>query len=358
MTKNLWACAALVGLLLSLSALLGANAMAVTGGDVSDAEISLKTASNQNDLRWPQPPMSTKIVFVQSIRTFTDVGISKSLFSRLADWILGDEDLRLLRPSSAAVVGNVLYVADMGHKGVHRFDQAGSRHTLVRGPEGQIFPSPVGLTPGATQNVLIADSALGKIFSLSAGDEYASELPLTRAVKQPTGIVFSRARQELYVVDTAAHQIQVYTAQGQWLRSIGVRGKEQGEFNFPTYIALTHAGDLVVADSLNFRIQIFRPTGEFLLAFGHQGDSTGDMGRIKGVAVDAQDHIYVVDGLFSAVQLFDLQGRFLLTLGAMGKANGEFWLPMGIFIDRQQRVYIADSANQRLQVLRYLGESP
>ena len=87
-------------------------------------------------------------------------------------------------------------------------------------------------------------------------------------------------------------------------------------------------------------------------------DGSGNLSRPKGVAVDHDGHIYVVDALFHALQLFDEQGNLLLPVGQRGTGRGEFYLPTGIFIDNRSEIYIADSHNQRVQILRYLGERP
>ena len=308
-------------------------------------------------LQWPPAPAPARIEFEHSIRRPVDAGIQRGWFTRVADWLFGEEEWRLQRPSAVVRQEGVLYVADPGHKGVHRLDPVRARHDLVRGPDGMALPSPVGLAAGPGQQVLIADSALGQIFVLGPHDAQARALPLTRPVQQPTGIAYSAAREEIAVVDTAAHQIQVYSTKGQWLRTVGKRGKGEGEFNYPTYIALAPNGQWVVTDALNFRIQVLDPDGTCVRMFGRQGDGSGDFGRHKGVAVDAHAHLYVADGLFSAIQVFDMQGQFLLTLGSLGRAEGEFWLPMGVSIDGPD-LYVADSANQRVQVFRLVEASP
>jgi DNA-binding beta-propeller fold protein YncE len=308
-------------------------------------------------LQWPPAPAQARVAFGYSLQSSVDAGVQRGWLTRVTDWLFGEEELRLQRPSAVVRQGGVLYVADLGHKGVHRLDAARSRHDLVRGPDGMLLPSPVGLAAGPGQQVLIADSALGQIFILGPQDAQAQVLPLTRPVRQPTGIAYSSAREEIAVVDTAAHQIQVYSTKGEWLRTVGKRGKEEAEFNYPTYIALAPNGQWVVTDALNFRIQVLAPDGTFVRMFGRQGDGSGDFGRHKGVAVDAQGHLYVVDGLFSAIQVFDLQGQFLLALGSLGRAEGEFWLPMGVSIDGTH-LYVADSANQRVQVFRLLEALP
>ena len=62
--------------------------------------------------------------------------------------------------------------------------------------------------------------------------------------------------------------------------------------------------------------------------------------------------------MFHALQVFDRDGVFLLAVGGQGRAAGEFWLPTGLFVSDNDTIYIADSHNQRVQVLRYIGDQP
>ena len=73
------------------------------------------------------------------------------------------------------------------------------------------------------------------------------------------------------------------------------------------------------------------------------------------MAVDDSGNIYVVDGLFDNIQVFDPDGRLLMVIGSRGAGAGEFWSPGGLCIDGDD-VFIADTFNNRIQVLRYLGE--
>ena len=250
----------------------------------------------------------------------------------------------------------ILYVADPGARGVHRFDTAGGNYSLITAADDLALPSPVGLARGAAGEVYVADSKLAQILVIRPGTKVAVRLYLEVKLTQPTGIAFDAVSGRLYVVDTAEHRIHIFERDGSLAGSIGRRGTGDGEFNYPTYLWRTPQGRLYVTDSLNFRVQAFDERCQFIGKFGHQGDGSGDAARPKGVATDRHGHVYVVDALFHAFQIFDASGRLLLPVGERGQAHGEFWLPTGIFIDAEtETIYIADSYNQRIQVLRYLG---
>jgi DNA-binding beta-propeller fold protein YncE len=319
---------------------------AVAASEVRGAEV----------LVWPPAPAPARIEFVKTFSSATDLGISRTFFERIADFLFGPPDSTVHKPMAVVARGGLIHVGDPGAGGVHRFDTAHGRYTLVKGPKGARLPSPVGLAVDAAGVVYVADSVLARVFVIRPGADEAAPLALAATLKQPTAIAVAPDGR-LYVVDTTAHVIRVFAANGDALATIGGRGTGPGEFNYPTHIALGPQGRILVNDALNYRIQVFDAAGHFVSAFGRHGDGTGDAARQKGVAVDRYGHIYVADALLHAVQIFDEAGRLLLPVGEQGQQPGEFWLPTGLFIDRDDHdtIYVADSFNQRVQVLRYIG---
>lgn len=311
----------------------------------------------QPSILWPAPPAQSRIAYIRSFNKPADLGIGRSFLQWLSDIFTGGQEYRLIRPMAVVVSAEkAIYVADPGAKGVHRFDQNHGEYQLISRAEEQILPSPVGLALGADNSVYVADSELAQLFQIRAGEKIATPLFPQLKLSQPTGIAYDASTQRLYVADTAQHHIVVLTATGKVLKIIGQRGHRDGEFNFPTYLWLDAHHRLFVTDSLNFRIQIFDANGNYLGKFGQYGDGSGNLARPKGVALDRDGHVYVVDGLFHALQIFDEQGNLLLPIGQRGTGPGDFYLPTGIFIDSGNQIYIADSHNQRIQILRYLGE--
>lgn len=327
----------------------------VLGLALSACAPPVQTVESKTPLVWPAAPDAPRVVFVKAFSRPEDLGISRGLLQRFADLLFGGEQAHLVRPMAVVAAGDILYVADPGAKGVHRFNQKDGSYALIHAAGGGPLLSPVGLALGAAGEVYVSDSALATVFVIRPGATEAVPLSLGMRLGQPTGIAFDPASGRLFVVDTSAHRVNVYKSDGAFETSIGRRGTAEGEFNYPTLLWRTPQGRLYVTDSLNFRIQSFDEHGRFLAKFGGLGDGTGDLPRQKGVATDRLGHIYVVDALFHAIQIFDQRGRFLLSLGGIGQERGEFWLPAGLFIDQDDRIYVADSYNRRVQVLRYIG---
>lgn len=312
--------------------------------------------NNNTGLVWPGQPEKTRIAYVASFNHPDNFGIEKGFFTWLGELFTGEKERRMIRPMAITQTSdNILFVADPGVKGIHRYDLKNKRYSLIRLADEKILPSPVGLAVDKDDNVYVVDSELAQIFKIEKNKKHAIAVSLHAQLIQPTSVVIDSDNDSLYITDTAAHQIKHFSFDGKLKSIIGKRGTAKGEFNYPTMIWRDKSGQLFVTDSLNFRVQIFNRNGKFIRYFGKQGGGSGHLSRPKGVATDSNGHIYIVDGLFHVFQLFDNKGRFLIHVGTQGQGEGEFWLPSGIFINNNDMIYIADSHNQRVQVFRYIG---
>ena len=308
---------------------------------------------------WPKPPAQARIEFVQNIATPEDIGITPGFWSRLASIFVGKKETRLIRPTAAVITSDeILYVADPGHKVVHRFDIKQKRHDMLQLHKNEAFRSPVALTiDNASDRVYVSDSALNRIYVLDKESEDVIPFQTSIELEQPTGLAFDSQRGRLYVVNTRQHRVDAFDRQGELQFTIGSRGSGKAQFNYPTQIWCDAAtGELWVTDSLNFRVQRFTQHGEYISTFSGVGDATGNLARPKGVATDALGHVYIVDALLNTLQIFNKNGELLLYLGEQGRGIGQFWLPVGIYIDSNNRIYVADSFNNRVQVFRYLED--
>jgi len=310
--------------------------------------------NNNSGLVWPGLPAKPRIAYVDSFNHPDNFGIEKGFFTWLGELFTGEEERRMVRPMAITQTSNnILFVADPGVKGIHRYDLKNKRYSLIRQEDEKILPSPVGLAVDDNDTVYIVDSELAQLFKIEKNKNEAIAISLQSPLIQPTSVATDSG--SLYIADTAAHHIKHFSFDGKLKSVIGKRGTAQGEFNYPTMIWRDKSGKLFVNDSLNFRVQIFNSDGKFIRHFGKQGGGSGHLSRSKGVATDSNGHVYVVDSLFHLFQLFDEKGRLLIHVGGQGQGQGEFWLPSGIFISDNDVIYIADSHNQRVQVFRYIG---
>jgi len=302
---------------------------------------------------WPPPPEIPRIKWVTQWSNKYDFGGPNPVLT----FLLGEEAVEALRRPSAVVAdsaGNI-YAADAERGLIFVFDI--EKNTLRFLGLGELA-GPVGITIDNKRGVVyVADSRRDQVIGLDKNTgKLVMKVGAPKEFKNPSGMVFDEERDRLYVTDTQNHVVRVFDKDGRPLFIIGKRGAEDGEFNFPSYLALDSKGRLFVADTLNFRVQIFDPDGKFLKKFGRLGDVPGTFTRPYGIGVDSEGHVYVIDAAFNNFQIFEENGDLLLWVGEAGAKPGEFYVPQGMYIDKQDRIYVADSLNRRVQVFQYLKE--
>ena len=305
-------------------------------------------------LVWPPPPQRPRIRFIKTVAHPADLGIQPSFWQRIMEFLAGREEEWFIRPTGVAATGRTLYVADPGSQALWILNPEAGQFRRIREAGGQQLVSPVAVAMGRGERIYLADSFLAKIF-VYRGDGTLAGTIADPDLKRPAGVAYDPVRDRLYVADSAAHRVWIFTGDGRPAGTIGQRGAGDGEFNFPSHVAVDKNGTLYVTDSLGFRIQFFSPDGRFAGQFGRHGDNSGDFASPKGVALDSEGHIYVAEALFDAVQIFDQRGRFLLAFGERGLGPGQFWLPGGLYIDGRDQIYVADAYNQRIQIFQYLA---
>lgn len=306
-------------------------------------------------LVWPATPQEPRIEWVKEVKLFDQQAQESGLWAKVKNFLFGYEPVSMLRPYGVATdYSNRLFVADTGASIVHVFDLVSSRHVMIEGAETVPLQAPIALAYAGNDQLYITDSAQGMVLRYNLKEGVLTPF-IPYSLQRPTGIAYNWQTKQLFVSDTAAHEIVVFDLSGAELFRFGGRGTEEGLFNYPTDIWVDLQGQVYVTDALNARIQIFSAEGRYIRSFGQPGDTPGSFAKPKGVTVDRAGHIYVCDALFDAVQIFDAEGHLLMTFGDNGSRPGQFWMPSGIFADRQGFIYVTDTYNRRIQVFRHIN---
>lgn len=305
---------------------------------------------------WPLPPERPRVQHLQTFITPQDLGAKRGFFTRLWDFIVGEDTLdRIQSPHGVTADGEgALYVADWGVGLIHYFHLSKKKYDSFSKTKMGPLVSPIGLALDDDGLLYVTDSVMRRVFVFSGtknkriiGDD---------TLIRPTGIAINKKAKRIYVVDTGGHRVDVFDLEGKRLFSFGGNGDQDGQLNYPTHIAVDRAGDVYVMDSLNYRVQIFDRDGRYLSQFGGNGTGIRDFMKPKGIAVDSERHVWVSDSLRNSIQVFDRSGRLLLIFGRLGTGPGNFNLPAGIFMDSKDRMIVADSYNYRVQMFQYLKD--
>jgi DNA-binding beta-propeller fold protein YncE len=325
--------------------------------------LGMDDAPEGKRLLWPAEPEVPRYLYAGTLTgapNFKPEARGQGVLQALGRWVAGLDGqpvppLVLQRPG--ALVGDDagrLYVADASRQAVFVFDERAGELLLWDIAEGTLrFNAPAGLAlaPGL---VFVSDAELQAVFVLDRAGQPLRSFGRGR-LQRPTGLARDAARGRLYVADTGAHDIKVFSDGGDLLAVIGRRGSGPGEFNFPTHLAYAD-GALYVTDTLNHRVQVFdAETHVPRRALGTLGLRVGELVRPKGVGVDGEGNVYVVESYHDSLLVFNAQGEFLLPIGGTGTATGRFYLPAGVWVDARNRVHVADMFNGRIVLFQFLG---
>ncbi len=150
-------------------------------------------------------------------------------------------------------------------------------------------------------------------------------------------------------------RVSVVTLDEEYISEFGSHGEEDGQFIWPSSIAVDGEGKVYVADEWLNRISIFSKDGEFLSKWGKSGSGDGELNQPAGIAIRG-DLMYLTDSRNHRVQVFTLDGEFRNKFGSQGSGPGQFNLPWGICLAPDGSVYVADWRNDRVQQFSGDGE--
>lgn len=266
----------------------------------------------------------------------------------------GTRDGRLQKPRAAAADANGnVFVADMTDR-IQVFSPDGTFLRCWRLPDFDI-DGPTGMSVDAAGNVLVADTHFFRVLVFSPT---GTVLQTIGGVKQGTapgqfGYVRDavRLRSGEFVTSESGEfdRIQVFAADGRFLRTWGSPGDAPGQFRRPEALALDNRERLFVADTCNHRIQIFDVFGRLLGHWGGHGTVPGRLSYPYDIAFGPDGSLYVCEWGNCRVQKFSCDGRSLGCWGTAGRGPGELNNPWALTVDHTGRVYVVDTGNHRVQ---------
>lgn len=328
-------------LLLGLVALTAASAMS---GCASTSEKKIARAA----VFYPPLPNPPRI---QYLATFSGPGDINATRSAWLDFLIGKDTGQaeaIKKPYGVAIQAGRIYVTDTRGGGYAVFDLQRRRFEFVQGSGGGKLPKPINISVDTDGSKYVTDTGRNQIVVFDKDDRYLRAYGADGEFKPgDTAVVGNR----LYVTDLKHQQVQALDkATGKLLFKIGQPGSKEGEFVFPTNLAVGPDQHLYVTDTGNFRIEKFTLDGKFVRSFGAVGSGFGQFARPKGVALDRDGRLYVVDAAFQNIQVLSPEGKLLMFFGSAGDDPESMNLPTQVVIDYDNVQYFQPYADPKFKL--------
>jgi DNA-binding beta-propeller fold protein YncE len=332
---------------------------------------SVVSTLDYSKIVWPNPPAITRVkyldLFYGEKREAQQAAKKSGWMDRLSGVATGETSqtklkFQLLSPYGLAVDSKgLLYVADHKVGAIFIFNTETKDVEFIKHGVQARFGLITGLAIDDSDRLFVSDSELRHV--LVFNPQHKAEGSISEGMSSPAGVAVDNENRFLYVCDTDLDQVLVYDADPPYklLRTIGTSGKKHtltlpGEFAFPTNVAVDGDGNVFVSDTFNDRVEIFDAEGNFIRTFGKAGDGPGYFARPKGIAVDGDGHVWVADSVTDRVQAFTQEGRLLLWMGGHGLLPGQFTAINGVTMDKKNRLFTSEQYIARVQMFRYIPD--
>ena len=299
-------------------------------------------------LYFPPPPDEPRIQFLTSFSS--ERGYAGT--SRFMDYVVGTEktDAPFAKPYGITIRQGKLYVCDSVPAAIEILDLS-KRKLSYFGSSGEgRMRLPINVAVDADGTRYVTDTTRGQVLIYSKAEDYLGAIG-KKDESKPVGVAIAGNR--LYVTDLKNHSVRVYDkTKRELLFSIPRNPADQkSRLLSPTNIAIDREGRLYVSDTGAFLIQIYDADGAYLRTIGEQGLSPGNFALPKGIAVDREGRVYVVDAATQVIQIFDAEGRILMYFGnPKVDGPGGTDLPAGIAVDYDHLKYFQKYASPDFKV--------
>ena len=219
--------------------------------------------------------------------------------------------------------------------------------------------SPGGVAVTQAGEVLVASQYHLKRFDVTGkflgktGDFKEPDSDLT--LQGPLGLALG-PEGRIYIVETGKHRVKILNSDFTFHKSFskGDRRLGPGHLNNPMSVAVNSKGEVFVTDLSNNDIQVFSAEGDYLFRFKLQGHGLGRLQAPMAIAIDAQDYVYVGGGTgtISVFAIKDQKPVFVKAFGSHGCEMGQFSAIRCMHVDREGRLYVGEMSTNRIQVFQ------
>lgn len=254
------------------------------------------------------------------------------------------------------------------------------KHRPIESTAGEIFYSPKSVSIDAqTKDVYICDFGNNRVQVFNSSFHFL--FMFSDRMNEPVGICVNQGK--VYVVQSITHSLNVYNNAGDFLQSVGKKGENELEFQWPRGVDVYSATNLIyICDCNNNRVQclnvdlsfnsfitniyhpkdikvvpglivILKKNSPCILQYNlshqlireiiHFGEKEKSVINPNYFCIDDQRNIVMTDQIAECVLVFSNSGELLHRFGKRGEGKGEFIGPRGIALDSENRIIVVSN---------------
>ncbi|HEY0845486.1 MAG TPA: hypothetical protein VGE12_08965 [Noviherbaspirillum sp.] len=241
--------------------------------------------------------------------------------------------VQFLSPVAAAARNGILYVVDLGHRQILRYDMA---RMAISPFSNHVVSGPSALAVGPDLSLYVTDFASGRVQHFSWDGRRLPELGQESVLRRPVAVVPDDAAGQVYVADSLYNHVVVFSSLGHTITTL--RSDESRSIE-----SMARGPDgLYLVDRLSRQVVVLGLDGVDRYAFG--SDTLKDP---RAIVVDRFNRVFVSDDFDNTIKVFE-DGELVASVGGSGTAPGMFNRITHLSLDRNT-LYVADSLNARIQ---------
>ena len=166
------------------------------------------------------------------------------------------------KPFSVAFTksGDLLVLLPLSNNKLRLFSKKGQ---LIKNVSDKHVRKPKHLYISSNGRLIVTDGANNKVKVLSPdGNDLLLAFSASNSDEYPDCAVYHKKK--FYVCYPGAHCIKIFDKTGLYLRDIGCKGSNDGQFDRPRGLVIDKYNRLIVCDVNNRRLQLFSLSGKFL----------------------------------------------------------------------------------------------
>ncbi len=268
--------------------------------------------------------------------------------SAVVDLLVGDRDIKFIRPTAVCVRGDLVYVVDMGLEAVLRYNRVSGDIDRVLGLSDKVSGDVADIFVSKDLSFYLTDTYGSRVLKFSHNGTllriYENKLNLVR----PVSVVEDALTDSVLVADGEFDHILVFNQMGDPYTTLGRRGEDPGEFLNITAMKLT-SREVYVASRVGGKIQVLSRDGEYLYSMEQ------NVMRFPLSLEAGSGRVYASDYLDNTIKIFE-RGLLVESAGGTGRAPGKFKRITDLWLE-DDFLFAVDSLNGRIQVMKVLGSA-